>query len=499
MAENDSKDDSKKEEKKIDLYALQKLCIEQIENMGVMHNNTIGGYSYKKLREMIKKPWDYPNQFISVMRFLYSDSGYFRKLIQYYVNLVKSECWKIDTVFLTPDKRKVKKKEIKEDYFKYNKEVESFDLENELSKILFSVFMYDAYFGYIVETSDGKVLFPFLPEDCIITGYVNGMPTFAVKRPPLRKKGRKKIYPDEVQFIFDTTEKKDEVESGYVQMPYQKTICIKYNDGFDYLYPPFSFIIKDVLDIADFKDIEKTKAENEVYKFLSMKIPTDQNGRPTMSEPDVSPYYELALSVLAKSIGAIPTPFDVKPIEFTTNTTNNINNVKNAIDEMYSEAGVPQAMLSGASSGSELKTSIEVDASEVYKVLKQVAKAVNFHCRLKLANRKEYKFSFRYLDVTAFNQNDKLDGLFKMAQSSCPVKSELMAVMGSSPLKMIGNAYMENEVFDLTESWKPMKTSYTQSSEQSENNGRPAMDENEISDITQNTHDNEGNDLDNRI
>ena len=281
-------------------------------------------------------------------------------------------------------------------------------------------------------------------------------------------------------------------------MPFEKTICIKYNDGFDYLYPPFAFIIREILDIEDFKDIEKTKAENEVYKFLAMKIPTDANGVPTMSEPDVTPYYELALSVLARSIGAIPTPFEVKPIEFSTNTTNNINNVKNAIDEMYSELGVSQSLLSGASSGSELKTSIEVDASEVYRILKQVAKAVNFHCRLKLTNSNDYRFTLRYLNVTAFNQNDKLDELLKMAQASCPVKSELMAVIGCNPLKMLGNAYMENEVFDLADSWEPMKTAYTQSAEDSENNGRPAMDENAISDITQNTHDNEGNDPDNR-
>lgn len=492
-----SESENKETKPKFDFYRLKELCKSEVLQIGELHNHTICGYSRESLKRMVEKPWNHTNKLISVMKFLYFHSGYFRKIIQYYVNLAKTECWNIDTDILTCNKNKIKKTKIKKDFFEYSREVGSYDLENELTKILFSVFMYDAYFGYIVETSDGKVIFPFQPEECIITGYVNGMPSFAVKRTFSRNK-RAKIYPDEVQRIFDEAEETGELKSGYVQMPFEKTICIKYNDGFDYIYPPFAFIIKEILDIEDFKDIEKTKAENEVYKFLAMKIPTDQNGVPTMSEPDVTPYYELALSVLARSIGAIPTPFDVKPIEFSTNTTNNINNVKNAIDEMYSELGVSQSLLSGASSGSELKTSIEVDASEVYRILKQVAKAVNFHCRLKLTNSNDYRFTLRYLNVTAFNQNDKLDELLKMAQASCPVKSELMAVAGCNPLKMLGNAYMENEIFELADSWKPMKTAYTQSAEDSENNGRPAMDESEISAITQNTHDNEGNDKDNR-
>lgn len=43
-----------------------------------------------------------------------------------------------------------------------------------------------------------------------------------------------------------------------------------------------------------------------------------------------------------------------------------------------------------------------------------------------------------------------------------------------------------------------MKTAYTQSADSENEGGRPAMDEDEISSITQNTHDNEGNDPDNR-
>lgn len=490
-------EEEKEQEKRFEIYQLKKLCQRE-----VITNRTLSveicGYTRKQLREFIKAPQRHWTKLISVMRLLYSDSGYFRKIITYYMGLVKSDCQMIDTE-LFAEKSKVKAQKMKRDYTAYIKEVESFDLSNALAKILFNVLMCDAYFGFIIETDDGKALFAFQPEDCIITGYVNGMPCFGVKK-LYKNDPRSRSYPKEVVEIL--LNDKSPSFKGYVEMPYDKTVCIKYYDAFDHLYPPFTFIIKEILDLEDFKDIEKAKAANEVYKLIAMRIPTDERGIPTMADVDVEKFCQLAMDVVAETIGVLPTPFDTIPIEFSTNTTNNINNVKNAIDEMYSELGVSQALLAGASSGSELKMSIEVDASDMYRILKQVSKAVNFHCRLKLPQSDKYRFVFRFLDVTAFNQGEKMDRLLKMAQASCPVKTELMATAGISPLKMIGNAYMENEILGLMEDWEPMKTAYTQSAdsgEDSENNGRPAMDETEISDITQNTHDNEGNDKDNRV
>lgn len=490
-------EEAKEPQKTFDIYQLRKLCQRE-----VITNRTLSveicGYTRKQLREFVRSPQRHYNKLITVMRLLYADSGYFRKIITYYMSLVKSDCQMIDTE-LFAEKSRIKTQKMKKDYAAYIREVESFDLSNALFKILFNVLMYDVYFGYVIDTDDGKALFAFQPEDCIITRYVNGMPCFGVRRVG-KNDPRLRTYPEEVAEILRNAEVPP--FKGYVEMPYNKTICIKYNDGFDYLRPPFTFIIKEILDLEDFKDIEKAKAENEVHKLLAMRIHTDENGIPTLSDVDVEKFCRLAMDVVAETIGVLPTPFDVVPIEFSTNTTNNINNVKNAIDEMYSELGVSQALLSGASSGSELKSSIEVDASDMYRVLKQVARAVNFHCRLKLPQNDKYRFVFRFLDVTAFNQGEKVDRLLKMAQASCPVKTELMATAGINPLKMLGNAYMENEILGLMEDWEPMKTAYTQSADSgkdSENNGRPAMDETEISEITQNTHDNEGNDKDNRV
>lgn len=490
LSENDEKN-------AFNMYKMEKICKSELSSRGICRGE-LAGYTKERLRGFIEQPAGHSKQLISVIRFIYFHSGYFKKIIQYYMNLVKSDCWTVDMEVLTPNAMGVSKTKVKKDYLKYLNEVRSFGLENELSKILFSVLMYDAYFGFIVETDEGKVLFSFPPEDCVITGYVNGIPCFAVRNLSAYNNDHS-IYPPEVQKIFREAENRKDrgVKSGYVQMPYDKTICIKFNDGFDYLMPPFAFMIKDILDIEDFGDIDKAIAENGAYKIIALKVPTNDNGIPTMSEKDCEPWYDLVGGVVSENIGILPTPFETNAIKFDTNSADDINNTKNAIDKMYSELGVSQALTAGASSGSELKTSIEVDASDMYRILRQIARAVNFHCHIRLASPLHYRFSFRYLDITAFNQSDKVDELMKMAQASCPVKTELMAASGNNPLKMFGNAFLENDVFELSDKWEPMKTAYTQSGE--DEGGRPEMDENEISEITQNTRDNDGNDKDNRV
>lgn len=424
-------------------------------------------------------------------------SGYFKKIIQYYVNLALVECWTIDTELYTRNAKASIKKRIEQDYFRFVKEVSSYNMPSIIPDILFEVFLCDAYFGFEIDKYEGKALYNFLPEDCIITNYINGIPNFAVRKPIGRKA---RIYPEEIIAVFENSANDYVYDPSYSQMPIEKSFCIKYNKNFASLFPPFSFIIREILDLDDFKSIEKAKAKNEIYKLITMKTPTDDQGAPIMSQKDVLPFYQLAMEVVADTIGILPSPFDTKPIEFSSNTTNNINNVQNAIDGMYSELGVSKSLLAGSSNNSELKTSIKVDASEVYRILKQIARTINYHCYLKLATSEKYKFKLRFLDITVFNQESKVDELLKMAQASCPVKMELMAAMGYNPAKMFGSELMENDVFDLAAKWVPMQTSYTQSGtiENSEESGRPEMNDDEITPIGQTTRDNEGNDPDKR-
>lgn len=478
-----------------DFQALKRLCKKEVS--GLEFNGRICGYTKKNLKKFLESPDHHTCELLAVIRYMYTHSGYFKKIIQYYINLALAECWNIDTEFFSRNMKESGKKKIEQEYFRFVKEVSNYNITSIVPEILFEVFLCDAYFGFEIDTYEGRTLYNFLPEDCIITSYVNGIPCFAVRKPSGNKM---RLYPEEIITVFMNPANDYAYDPSYSQIPVEKSFCVKYNKSFAHLFPPFAFILKEILDLEDFKSIEKAKAKNEIYKLITMKIPTDERGAATMAETDVTSFYRLAMEIVAETIGILPTPFETKPIEFSTNTTNNINNVQNAINEMYSELGVSTTLFSNASTAAEVKISIEADASEVYRILKQIARNINYHCHLRLPRNEKYRFSMRFLNITVFNQADKIADLLKMAQASCPVKTELMAAMGYNPAKTFGTEYMENDVFDLAANWVPMQTSYTQSGsdESSENNGRPQMSDDEITSIAQNTRDNEGNDPDNR-
>ena len=80
-----------------------------------------------------------------------------------------------------------------------------------------------------------------------------------------------------------------------------------------------------------------------------------------------------------------------------------------------------------------------------------------------------------------------------------PNKGRLCAVNGLSPSIMLGNSIIENQVLgDIFDSWQPMKTSYTQSTNSSNEGGRPTKDDGDLSAAGETTRENDTNDPDNR-
>ena len=133
------------------------------------------------------------------------------------------------------------------------------------------------------------------------------------------------------------------------------------------------------------------------------------------------------------------------------------------------------------------------------RIYRMIEDWVSLQMKLRGFTYGSYEFVYKILDLTVFNRDDLRSAELQMAQNGLPNKSRLCAINGLSPAVMIGNSIVENQVLgDLFDSWQPMKTSYTQSSND-DKGGRPEMDDTEISEVTQTGRDNESNDPNNRI
>ena len=448
---------------------------------------------------MSQYPEKYGKNIVKLSRYMYLKSGYYKRLIDYFVNQAVIN-WTIDLEPKTikayfPDEKM--SKQIRTNYYKYVAQVNKFKLDNHVTDIMRRLFVEDACFAYIVENDIETSVYFLDPMYCEIKRNVGGnVFGFAINR-SLIDSNIYETLPSELQQLIEHS--KEVSLNNMVMVPYENSLCLKYHNDFTYLYSPFLGLIAEILNIDDAKDLSKAKAESDAYKLVYLKIPTN-DGQITIGDEIIFPFTEMVKDVCPPSWGVVPVPMDLDLVESKSTVADDVNKVEQAVENYYGEAGVPKSIISSASSGSELKLSMKVDSSDIYRIYRQLEAWIDLQMKLRGYIYPDYQFAYNIIPTTIFDVNDNIDLQLKLAQASIVNKSKLAASSGINPAKMLGNTVLENSILgDIFDSWQPLKSSYTQSESDSDEGGRPMKDETEISDVTQNTHDNDGNDPDNRV
>lgn len=483
--------------KTMDFAALKRLVLSEMSlNRSIRHQRILG-FSRQQIINMCQYPERYGDQILRLMDYMYQKSGYMRRLIDYFSNMPKLNYY-IDTEVTDASFMKVNENTLLKNYIKFAAQSSKFNLSNNINDIAKLMYLHDACFAFIVET-DLDISYFFLDARyCQITKNVNGnIYEFAINRSLLTSSYYDTL-PLELQQILEQS--KEISQNNLVDIPYENGFCLKYNNNFLHLFPPFFPMISDILLVEEYKDLAKTKAVNDAYKLLVLKVPT-KDGEITMGDEILQPFVSTALQVVQENIGVLPYPGEVDSVEFSASNSDDRDKVSDATTQMYKETGVSESLMSGASSGSELKLSIVNDSGDIFRIYRMLENWVSLQMKLRNYIYQSYQFVYRIMDITIFNQSDVIDEELKLAQASIPNKTRLCASAGISPTAIIGNTIIENKIlkgiFDI---WQPLKSSYTSSSsDSSDEGGRPTKSETEISEITQNTHDNDGNDPDNRV
>ena len=236
-----------------------------------------------------------------------------------------------------------------------------------------------------------------------------------------------------------------------------------YNDNFIHLFPPFFPMIIDILSIDEYKELAKSKAINDAYKLLVLPIPMDNEKKITMDEQMLKPYIETALNVIQENIGVLPYPGEVQSIEFSSSNSDDRDKVADATTQMYANQGVSEALMSGSSSGSELKISITNDSADIFRIYRMLENWISLQMKLRNYIYSSYNFVYKIPDITIFNQSEVIDEELKLAQASIPNKMKLCAIAGISPTALLGNTFVENKVFkNIFDIWQPLRSSYTE-------------------------------------
>lgn len=477
--------------------SLKRLTLSELSYRGAFKYNRVCGFTRRQIINMVGAPENYGNSIIRLSQYMMLKSGYYKRLIDYFVNMAVIN-WTIDTEIKQEKMFSVNPKTFKKNYIRFAAQANKFKIDNRITDIMRKLFVEDACFGFITENEVDSSIFFIEPKYCEIKSLVNGsVYQYAVNRSLLTDSYFNTL-PFELQKLLKQS--KEISLNHMVSIPYENSLCLKYNNDLPYLYPPFFNLISEILDIDDTKDLTKAKSEADAYKLVYFKIPVDDEGHITMGEELIFPFIEMAKAILPERFGVIPSPMDLQLVESKSTVSDDKNKVEQAVENYYGEAGVSKALISSASSGSELKLSMKVDSSDIYHIYRQIEAWMDLQMKLRGYIYGDYQFVYCILPTTIFDTDDYIDKQLKLAQASIPNKGRLLAANGINTVKMLGNSFAE-QVFkeDIFDKWEVLKTSYTQSGDSSESGGRPTKLETEISEITENTHDNDGNNPENRI
>lgn len=463
--ENDVKavENAEKGTAPLDLSAFKRLMVNDLcTATSVLTNYKIGYYDIEHVQRALLNPRANWRMLVDVSKYLMLVSPFYMRINNYFAKMGLFN-YTVDTYDVKNTDSVIEK--YKNDFWRLLSQLEKMNLKHEFGKIMDVLPSEDLYCGLLFEDSSDFFIHRVPSKYCKILQIQDGVYSFGIELSvidPLEIRA----YPQFVQQAYIENRKNGTYDGGWYIPPADKQICIKFNESYPFPYPFLIMLAKDIFDIDTYKKLKLQKARVDNYKAIVTEIPIDKNAvdKPLLTEATISALAEMNKENMPDDVGLLHTFGDVEAISFKDNT-NNTNNLSDAITNLYDASGVPSSLFNGSTTVAALKMALENDSSIVYRTYRQFERWVNRFIKLRKYNKSSYKFKLRIHDSTVYNRDSVSDSFLKAAEHGLPFKMDYATSLGISQTKLVGNLFMENDVFELHNKFIPLPTSYTMSSE----------------------------------
>lgn len=434
----------------------------------------------EKLEQWLTAPVKYQEQLRQLSNYFYHVSPIYKLVIRYMAQM-PSYAFSLSPSVIS---KSMKDKDIREEYLRASLDIDNLNLPSELVKIALVCFKEDTYFGYEVKNSDSSFFLQLEGKYCRISSIEDGVFNFSFDfRYFDANKEALDNYPAEFKRMYEQAKKDREY---WRELDSRRTICIKVNSEIFHSIPPFATMMQAILDLKDYKKINKMKAKNENFMAFIQKIPLDAKGTDInkfLIDLDLAAtFHDMAEDTLPEGVGVITSPMEMEAIKTEKSKTDS-DVVNNAYRESFRDAGVSEFLFNSDKNTSVgLAKSIMTDEETIFSLYRQIERWVNR--RIKQRNYIN-EYSFKIMDFTIFSKEKFSAELLKMAQYGVPVKMELGALVGLTPNQFINKVHLENNLFQLHEILIPVASSHNQrngGTALDKKAGRPPKSDDEISD-----------------
>lgn len=467
-------------------------------------NKTYTVYSKESLRTYLKNPLTDTNQknLRKLSQFLYVLSAQYRRIISYFATHIDLSAYNvIPNISMTEDNDDEK---ILQNYESTLKWVEKMNLQGQIHGILTTCLREDCFYGYIYyedgedQNKNSFIIVPLDADYCKISSVnYNGTLNCAFDF-SFFDSSTNKIYLDywDKEFTTGYNAYKKDSKQRWTELDPERTVVFKMDyDQLDRVIPPFASLFEDIIDLIDLRGITSVKDKLSIYKLLVAQIDTLSNAQ----NPDdfavsldlAVDFYNKIIQILPEEIGLALSPMKIEPITFDKDATDETNSISKANKNLWESAGVSQIMDNSKLTGSTAVTAaMRFDALYIQKpLLWQIEARVNMFLNYVLPDN---GMRLKYMQVTPYLRDEFIKNVKEACTLGLPMKTQLAALMGMSPLDMNSMLYLENDILKLQDKMIPLQTTYTQTGD-SNTGGAPKKSDGELTDDGEKTKDQEKN------
>lgn len=458
-------------------------------------------YTRDEVVKLIKDPVKNEKAIRQMHLYFYHNNLFYKRIIEYFASMLTFKHWE-KPLLLYDDE--IETSAFKKSYAKVKDFFNKFNVDEEFRYVTETVLGDDVGYYYIIEDKNEINLFKLPSDWCMITGKQNHTHTFQFNMVYFLRYGVQKIenYPQEFQDewerlmgLEDQNAIKKEPFLWYEVKP-ENSYVFKFNNLLSTVICPFMGLFLDLLQIVEYKNLIKSKAQLEATQIIFQKIPlnTDKGAKnPYMINAKDAGKFHKALKTSLPEGGeglfrAVTSPCDINSVNLNK-SDNKDNLVGKAESDFYNSTGTSQLLFNSENTtGMALLKAINVDESFLFHLLRQYERFLTREIN-KRTNRIRFKVNMP--NLTYYNTKDELTAQLGAGQYGIPNKSLILNAAGINQIDASTMTKFES-FLGFDKDWIPLLNSHsTNGADINNKGGRPKGEV--VSDSTEVTIDNDSN------
>lgn len=255
--------------------------------------------------------------------------------------------------------------------------------------------------------------------------------------------------------------------------------------------PLLSPIFSEIISLSEYKALDKTQTEMDLFKLIVQTLPTDaKTGLPLLKLPESQALHSNAKKMITQEgLDVLTTPLKVEAVNLQERGQTLRDNIDRAENNIFNAAGTSRLLFGADSKNGTIGLSVSVvtDEAVLTGLLDQSIRWYNNKFKY-LQKSKNYSFEILMPFITRYNYKDKWN-MWKEAATLGYSKLLPLVALGIKQSTFIDILKYENDILDLGSKMIPLQSAYNSI----ESTGRPVKDEGDLTDSGAKTKDTDAN------